>query len=201
MQRAGATKEQISEVLAIAFMHCGPSGLRFLYSAAFDFLDSYQNPEHSLTFPAGWGPDPTALRSGIDLSRADMTERDKRALFTWYEETIGEVPRSVQFLARHNPDYLKAWRAKLEGTLRGALPKQVLPYIMIHFNVNRGFGDGIREAVLLARAWHMTKAQVIHAISFATGYMAGLDGLYAVDGVLGDLLDGDWSLPVRTASH
>jgi hypothetical protein len=87
---------------------------------------------------------------------------------------------------------LKAWRAKLEGALRGALPKQVLPYIMIHHNVNRGFTGGVREAVLLGRAWGMTKAQVTHAITFATGYMAGIDALYIVDDAVGELLDADW---------
>jgi hypothetical protein len=192
MQRAGATKEQVSEVLAIAFMHCGPSGLRFLHSAAFDFLEGYEETGSPMTFPAGWAPDAEALRSGIDLSTPEMTEHDRRALFSWYEKTIGEVPRSVRFLDRHNPDYLKAWRAKLEGTLRGALPKQVLPYILIHFNVNRGFGPGIREGVLLGRAWGMSKDQVVHAIAFGTGYMAGLDGLYAVEDAVGDLLEADW---------
>jgi hypothetical protein len=199
MHRAGATREQVGEVLAISFMHCGPSGLRFLYSSAFDFLQGYEDPEQPMKFPDGWASDPDALRSGMDLSSRGMTDQDRSALFAWYEETIGEVPRSVQFLARHNPDYLKAWRAKLEGTLRGALPKQVLPYIMIHFNVNRGFREGIREAVLLGRAWGMSKAHVVHAISFATGYMAGLDGLYAVDDAVGDLLDTEWDAPAPNA--
>ena len=122
-----------------------------------------------------------------------MTADDKRALFHWYEMTLGEVPRSVRLLAVHDPDYLKAWRAKLEATLRGALPKQLLPYILIHYNVNRGFKDGIREAVLLGRAWGMTKAQVTHAMTFAVGYMAGIDALYIVDDAVGDLLvEDEW---------
>ncbi len=188
----GATKDQVGEILALAFTHSGPSGMHFVYHAAFDYLKGYTPPEQPARFPAGWAPDPDALRSGMDFSRASMSARDRRALFDWYEQLIGEVPRSVRLLARHNPDYLKAWRAKLEGALRGALPKQLLPYIMIHHNVNRGFADGIREAVLLGRAWGMTKAQVTHSITFATGYMAGIDALYIVDDAVGELLDADW---------
>jgi hypothetical protein len=194
-QSEGATKEQVNEILALAFTHSGPSGFHLVYRSAFDYLRTYREPERAAVFPAGWAPDPEALRSGMDLSTASMTARDEQALFDWYERTIGEVPRSVRFLARHNADYLKAWRAKLEGAFRGALPKQLLPYILVHYNVNRGFTDGIREAVQLGRAWGMTKPQVVHAITFAVGYMAGVDALYAVDEAVGDLLDGEW--PVR----
>jgi hypothetical protein len=192
-QHEGATKDQVGEVLALAFMHCGPAGLRFVYHAAFDYLKTYAEPAQPAKFPDGWSPDPEALKSGMDFSTPTMSDQDRQALFTWYERTIGEVPRSVALLAKLNPDYLKAWRAKLEGTLRGALPKQLLPYILIHYNVNRGFADGIREAVLLGRAWGMTKAQVTHAITFATGYMAGIDALYLVQDAVGELLDADWA--------
>lgn len=189
-QGYGASKEQVNEILAIAFMHCGPSGFRFVYHAAFDYLQSYIEPEDKTpTFPANWAPDPTALKSGMDFSSPDFTADDKRKLFSWYEQTIGEVPRSVQFLAKHNPTYLKADRGKLEGTMRGALPKQLLPFMLLHYNMNRGFKDGMREAALLGKAWGMTKAQLFHALTIGVGYMTGLEGLYIAEEAVGDILD------------
>jgi hypothetical protein len=193
MQRYGATREQVTETLALAYMHSGPAGMRYLYHEGYDYLASYQDPDHEAQWPAGWGPDADALKSGMDFSTSELTEADRDALFGWYESTIGEVPRSVQLLARHNPTFLKAWRHKLEGTLRGALPKQALPYTLIHYNVNRGFAGGTREAVLLGRAWGMTRAQVVAAVSFATAYVGGMDAMYLVDDAIGDLLeDPSW---------
>jgi hypothetical protein len=193
-QRSGASKAQVNEILAVAFMHCGPSGFRYVYHAAFDYLETYREPTQPAVFPVGWAADAEALRSGMDFSKRAMSAADRAALFEWYERTIGELPRSVLFLAKYDPEYLKAWRGKLEGTLRGALPKQLLPYMWIHYNVNRGFKDGIREAALLGRAWGMTKAQVSHAVTFATGYMTGLDGLYVADEAIGALLEEEWPL-------
>jgi hypothetical protein len=65
----------------------------------------------------------------------------------------------------------------------------MLPYIMLHHDVNRGFAGGIREATLLGRAWGMTKAQVVHAITFAACAVAGTDALYVVDDAVGEILD------------
>lgn len=188
-QREGASKEQINEVLAIALIHSGPSGFRFVYHAVFDYLTTYVEPDKAAIFPRGWGPDPEALKSGMDFSTPECSRDDKNALFSWYERNLGEVPRSVRMLARYNPAYLKAYRARVERTMRGALPKQLLPYMELHYNMNRGFEDGIREAALLGRGWGMTRAEVMHAVTFGTGYMAGLEGLNIVDRAIGDVLD------------
>lgn len=193
-QQHGASKAQVQEMFALAFSHGGPSGMGVAYNAAFDYLQTYVEPEQPMKFPVGWEADPEAMRSGIDLTRPEMSATDRENLFGWYEKNIGEVPRSVQLLDKYNPAYLKAWRAKLEGALRGALPKQILPYTMLHYNINRGFRDGIREAALLGRSWGMTQAQVAHAVTFSTGYIAGMDALYIVDEAIGDLLD-DWPTP------
>ena len=110
----------------------------------------------------------------------------------WYAETIGYTPRSVQFLTKQNPRFMKAHRAKFEAALKtGGLPKQIVPYILIHYNMNRGFREGIREAALLGKAWGMRKDHAIASITLGTGYMAGIDGLYIVDEAIGDLMD-DW---------
>ncbi len=190
-QREGLSKAQVNDILAIAFTHCGPSGFKFVYEAGFDYMETYVEPDNDPIYPPGWDTDEEAIRSGMDYSVPEMTAADREALFGWYERTVGEVPRSVQLLEKYNPTYLKANRAKLEGAIRGGLPKQLLPYMLIHYNINRGFAGGIREWTLIGKAWGMSKAQVVHAITFATGYMTGVDGLYIVDDAIGSILE-EW---------
>lgn len=188
----GATKAAVNEILALAFMHSGPSGFGAVYEGAADYMVTYQDPaaEKLAVWPEGWAPDPEAFRTGLDFSMPDMPDAERDLLFGWYEETVGYVPRSIRMLAKYNPRFIKAHRAKFEGALKtGALPKQLVPYILIHYNMNRGWGEGIREATLLGKAWGMTRDQVIHALTLGTGYMAGLDGLTIADEAVGDLLE------------
>ena len=189
-QEMGASKAQVNEIFGLAFMHSGPCGFNEVYHQAFDYMASYHEPKHAIAWPKNWAPDAAAFRSGLDFDNPEFTKDEHGLLFKWYEETIGHVPRSVLLLAKYNPRFMKAHRAKFEGALStGALPKQIVPYILIHYNMNRGFRDGIREATLLGKAWGMTRDQVINAITLGTGYMAGIDGLYIVDEAIGELLE------------
>jgi len=186
----GASKAAVNEILSLAFMHSGPAGFGAVYEAAHDFMNTFPEPETTLSWPAGWGPDVDAFKTGLDFSVPDLVAGEQDLLFGWYENTIGYVPRSIRLLAKYNPRFVKAHRGKFESALRtGVLPKQIVPYILIHYNMNRGWGDGIREAALLGKAWGMTRDQVIHAITLGTGYMAGLDGLSIADEAIGDLLE------------
>ncbi|MEZ5712793.1 MAG: hypothetical protein R3E11_09060 [Sphingobium sp.] len=187
---AGASKVQVNEIFALAFMHSGPSGFREVYDQAFDYMETFSDPSNKLEWPEGWEPDPQAFRSGIDFDNPDFGPGEVDLLETWYAETIGHTPRSVQFLIQQNPRFLKAHRAKFEAALKtGGLPKQIVPYILIHYNMNRGFREGIREAALLGKAWGMSKGHIIDAVTLGTGYMAGIDGVYVVDEAIGDLID------------
>jgi hypothetical protein len=189
-QLAGASKAAVNEIFALAFMHSGPSGFGAVHEAAFDYMNSYQDPSTEITWPSGWAPDVEAFRTGLDFTVPDLSADERDRLFGWYEATIGYVPESIQLLTTYNPRFAKAHRSKFEGALStGALPKQIVPYILIHYNVNRGWADGIREATLLGKAWGMTRDHVVHAITLGTGYMAGLDGLTIAHGAIGDLLE------------
>jgi len=189
-QELGASKTQINEILGLAFMHSGPSGFNEVYHQAFDYMQSYVEPKHSIKFPTGWAPDTEAFKSGLDFDNPLLGDDEKNLLFKWYEDTIGYVPRSVEILTRYNPRFMKAHRAKFEGAFRtGQMPKQMAPYMMIHYNMNRGFREGIKEATLLGKAWGLRKEHVIGAITLGTGYMAGLDALYIVDEAIGDILE------------
>jgi hypothetical protein len=68
------------------------------------------------------------------------------------------------------PGVLKAWWARIEGAMRGALPVQMLPFLLIHLNVSRGLAPGIREGVLLGRGLGMTEGQINEAIGWGALY-------------------------------
>jgi hypothetical protein len=67
----------------------------------------------------------------------------------------------------------------------------MMPLMMIRNNVLHGRVDGVREAALLARAWGVTRGWVVHSVTHMGYYFVGLEGLYAVQDAIGDLL-ADW---------
>src|SRR5207302_328947 len=79
----------------------------------------------------GWDPDVDAFKCGLDIATLDLTDADRANLFGWYERTIGYVPRSVQFANTYNAAFLKAYRLKWENAFKGALPKQMMPLLML----------------------------------------------------------------------
>jgi hypothetical protein len=93
----------------------------------------------------------------------------------------------VRFLAQHRPGLLKAYRDRYEHAIRDSLPKQMLPWLMLNYNVVRGFHEGIRENVLLGRALGMTKEQLLDAICFGVLH-AGANALGIAEEAAGDLL-------------
>ena len=189
-QAMGATKAQINELLALTFIHGGCCAFRGVYEQTMEYMSQYREPTTPIAWPVGWAPDVDAFASGLDFSVREMLDGEREKLFGWYETTIGFVPRSATFLSKYNPIYLKANRGKFENAMStGALPKQIVPYIYIYYNVHRGFRDGIREAVLLGKAWGMTRDQVVNAIVLGVAFMGGMDSAYIVDEAVGDILE------------
>jgi hypothetical protein len=180
------TKAQILEEVELVFRYCGPRGMEALARAlrAQTFPEAPSNP---VTWPAGWAPDPDAFRSGVDFSSREATPEDVRKIVDWYDRTLGEVPRHIRFLARHRPDVLKTYRSRYENTLR-LLPKQTEPWALLQISMLNRDAGRIREAMLLARAWGITKPQVLEAISWGTFY-ANQGTLDLVDEVAGDIVD------------
>ena len=183
----GITKAQVLDTLAIAFVHAGPLGMRYVASAA-EPLRAYVDREPpEPVFPAHWAPDPTAFRSGADFSTLDLTTEDRAAIEGWYSGTLGEIPFYVTFLAEHRPRLLKAYRNRFESAIRGGLPKQMLPVLFLHFNVSRSCEDGIRESLLLARAWGVRKSEAMLAISWGMLY-GGTAAISMVARAAGDVV-------------
>jgi hypothetical protein len=188
--RVGMTKEQIMELVMFTQLYAGMRGLGHVYRATGDFLPAYGSPPVPLEFPDGWGPDPEAFRSGLDLSTREMTPTDRANLTAWYERTIGYVPASIEFGLKYHPEFVKVNRAKWEVAIR-TLPKQIAPYLMLRHNVITQSVEGLREAALLGKAWGISRDFVIQAVFVSTYYFAGFEGLYAPSEALGEILD-EW---------
>jgi hypothetical protein len=184
-QQLGLTRSQVMEGLAVAFLHAGPRGSETIARALEDF--SWIEPSTTAEFPSGWGADPEAFQSGLDFNSSELTADELRALEDWYLRYLGEVPAYVRFTAKHNPSFLKAYRHRFETCVR-ELPKQVVPATLLHYNVSRAHGPGIRENVLLARGFGMSKNDTMRSI-LSPIINAGMETLTLVDEVAGDILD------------
>lgn len=169
----GVTKKQVLDIIAIAYLHCGPRGTFHLAQSATDFLREWDDsgeqhiPE---IWPKGWAFERDAFASGMNFEDPKASNADLDALQRWYRMTMGEIPRHVTFLSEHAPDQLKAYRNRLENAIVGGLPKQMLPSLMLQNNVYRGFREGIREAALLGRATGMTREQIASVIRTCAVY-------------------------------
>lgn len=184
----GASRSDMLDVISVAFIHSGHPGM-YLVSRHAEFLRRFEGEGRADAFPANWHFDPHAFDSGMDYGSMDCSKQDIARLVGWYERTIGEVPRHVTWLAKERPKLLKAYRNRYEHAIRDSLPAQMMPYLMLHYNVSRGFGEGIRENVLLGRALGMTRSQVLNAICSAVLH-AGEEAFTVVDEVAGDVIAG-----------
>ncbi len=160
----GMTKAQAHEQFALVFRYGGPRAMAALAKAARGY--EWHEPTQPLKWPTGWAPDPDAFKSGVDFSTIEATPEDTRKIVAWYERLLGEVPRHIRFLAKHRPE----------------------PYALIQVSMTRRAADGLREGILLARAFGMTKDQVMEAIDWGTFY-GGMDAMGQVEEVAGEVLD------------
>ena len=188
-QALGCTKAQILETMAVAFLHAGPrGGMRFVSASTRDYLLEYPElTNKGDPFPSGWDPDPEAFKSGLDFTKPTLSQEELASLQQWHLRYEGELPGYVRFLAEFNPTLLKAYRHRFENSIRTALPKQMMPNLMIHFEVGRGRAEGIREGVLLAKGFGMSKVETVDAISWGMLY-GGSAAISVVEDAIGDTL-------------
>jgi hypothetical protein len=189
LRRHGLAKEKVMELCIFAQIYAGIRGIGLVVRSVGDTYPAFAGPEEPLArFPTGWAPDPEAFKCGLDLSTPELTGSDRTKLLGWYEQTIGRVPESVQFALDFHPEFLKASRAKWEVAIK-TLPKQVVPWQMLRHHMMSGNVDGLREAVLLSKAWGISREDVIRAISSSAYYTTGVEGLYAANRGVRDLLE------------
>ena len=183
--RAGFTKAQIDEGMALAFMVGGTYALVTIGRALKDFtwpMDRGSGPE----WPEGWGPDPAAFASGVDFSTLQVRPGDVDKIVGWYERTIDWVPNWVRFYARHNPGALKGWRYRYEKAMV-TLPKQILPLSLLFGGARLEQRETIRENVLVARAFGVSIEDVVQTIGVTAVY--GTEKVSVVQEAAGDVLE------------
>jgi hypothetical protein len=190
LRRNGMPVSQIMELVMFTQLNAGMRGLGHVFRAVGEQLSSYGPPPVECPFPPGWEADPDAFKSGLDLTTRELTKADLENLTAWYEGTIGYLPDSIAFGIRYHPQFLKVNRAKWEVAIK-TLPKQMAPYLMIRNQCITGSVEGLREAVLLAKAWGVTSQLVIQNITCSSMFFTGLEGLYTAHKAIDDILQ-DW---------
>jgi alkylhydroperoxidase/carboxymuconolactone decarboxylase family protein YurZ len=186
LQRAGQTKEQVLDALAIAFLNGGPAGAETIQLALDDYawiVPSGPPPK----VPAEWDPSHDALRSGLDFTDPHLSPAELRSLEQWYADLTGEVPEVIRTMGRHRPDVLKAWRNRYENCLK-VLPKQALPLTLLQMDVFLGRKAGIREHALVAKGFGVTREQLLRAVSIGLEY-GTLSAMATMSEAIGDVLD------------
>jgi hypothetical protein len=129
-----------------------------------------------------------AFYCGLDTSTMQLTPQDLENIEQWYERTIGWQPPRVRFLAKYEPVTLKSWRAKWEGVFRGALPKQMMPYLSLRHNIVIGNPGGLKESARLAKAWGISNAIIVNTIIQGAYYFCGPERMDMAEEVLADVL-------------
>jgi hypothetical protein len=181
------TKARLMELVMFTQLTAGMRGLGHVYHAVGNLLPVWGDPTTPAPFPDGWAADTAAFKCGLDLSTRELTSLDRENLANWYESTIGFLPNSIAFGIKHHPEFVKVNRAKWEVAIK-TLPKQVVPYMMLRHCTISGNRDGLREAVLLSKAWGITPEWIVKGITNTSFYFTGFEGLYAAYDAIDDLL-------------
>jgi hypothetical protein len=186
LQSRGLSKAMLMELVMFAQLQAGIRGLQLVYNAVGKYLPDWRDGPGPVPLPADWAADPEAFKCGLDLTTREMTAQDRQRILEWYDKTLGEVPKSVQFAMKFHPEFYKWHRARWEVIFQ-RLPKQTAPYVMIRQHMLTNNADGLREAVLLGKAWGITREWM--AIGFAaTAYYTGFEALNTAYDAVGDIL-------------
>lgn len=186
----GLTKAQLMELVMFAQLQAGMRGLQLVYNSVSRLLVDLPDTPEAAQFPAGWAPDPDAFKAGLDLATRELTGEDRHRITRWYEQLIGYVPSSVKFAMTFHPEMYKWHRARWEIIFQ-TLPKQTAPYVMLRQHMLTGNHEALREAVLLGKAWGITREWIVHGLMVSAFY-TGFEALHVAHAAAADILD-DWS--------
>jgi hypothetical protein len=186
LQSRGLTKAMLMELVMFAQLQAGMRGLQLVYNAVGKYLPDWRDGPGEVPLPQGWAADPEAFKAGLDLSTRPLTDADRSNVTAWYERTIGHLPNSVKFAMTYHPEFYKWHRARWEVIFQ-KLPKQTAPYVMIRQHMLTNNRDALREAVLLGKAWGITREWM--ALGFATtAVYTGFEALYTAYDAVHDIL-------------
>jgi len=191
MRQLGATRAEIMETIALGALHGGPRGINAFAEVGDEYLREWQEDAAAVTrvaWPAHWAPEVEWFRSGIDLAVDELLPGELKLIRDWYRRTLGEVPPQVDFLARVAPRAYKTQRARFETAVKGALPAQMIPLLMLHLSVLRMRPKPIRRSLQLAQALGVRRREVVSTLFWAGVYDADAVMETAFDAA-GDLLE------------
>jgi hypothetical protein len=186
LQSRGLSKAQLMELVMFAQMQAGMRGLQHVYNAVGRYLPDWRDGPGEVPLPDGWAPDPDAFKAGLDLSTRAFTESDRARVVEWYQRTIGYVPNSVAFATKYHPEFYKWHRARWEIIFQ-KLPKQTAPYVMLRQHMLTGNTEALREAVLLGKAWGITREWLVHGF-VVTAYYTGFEALSRAYEAVADII-------------
>ena len=127
----------------------------------------------------------TETNRGLNLSDVTSVTGPEREQFgAFYTSILGHTHRGLDYLLDQDPATLKRYRQRFETCAR-ELPKQIVPTTLLHYNVIRGLASGIRDNILLARAFGVSKHLVLNTIGSAS--LTGIEAFDLVHDATGDI--------------
>ncbi len=192
-RQQGITKAQVLEALSFAWLTAGPT-MNAAAEKTSAFLFGWEDDGKPSTYewPAGWAPDPAALRSGMDLTTDEFSDEDIEALKAWHKKMTGDVPRYVEAYARLQPKAYKTNRIRYERGFGETLPVQMFPLMTLQLATFKVWPRAACHALLQAKTLGVHRPEALGAMESA--FTCGGEPLMA--GVLTDeVLDALESLP------
>jgi alkylhydroperoxidase/carboxymuconolactone decarboxylase family protein YurZ len=189
----GASKAEVREAVAMAFLHGGPPAWNTAAAQLDDMLADWPD-EHDgpgLSWPDSWQADHTIVESGIDLRTDGMTPDELAALEEWYEREQGSTPAYVGFFAENFPGALKVLRRRYERAYRAVMPKQMVPLSAVFLAAMLGDADSLRRHLVQARRHGVSKDTVVHLLTKTQEAPGNTErAMTIMVGAAADLLEG-----------
>lgn len=188
----GASRAEVMETVHLAALTAGPLGLNPLGEFAHDYLLEWTRDDDRggrIEWPEGWAPDVQRFRSGIDLGNDGLTPDELELLRQWNLRMYGDVPRSLDVAARAAPEAYKTQQARFEKAVKGALPAQMIPLLLLHLSSIRLWPVPTRRSIQMANSLGVAPEYVVSTLFWAAVYGGDVVLESAVDAA-GDLLTG-----------
>ncbi len=186
-KQVGGRRQEVADILALAWLHAGMNGMNTAASVCRPLLDAWlvEDDGPGLTWPSTWEVDNDAFRCGIDfeafnadtpVSRADIEKIER-----WHRTVQGAVPTFVTFFAEHYPLALIAFRSRFETSVEGTLPKQFIALCLVHLAACWKQPDSLRRSLHMARHFGVAKEHAVQTLAYSQMFLGdlGMDGALA----------------------
>jgi hypothetical protein len=174
----GASVAEILQTLELAMISAGPRSADVAWSAARPVLAELPERPGPVRdrFPGHWQGKAGNLFD-IDLPSSRHADRAaaSTAIANWYEQVTGSVPAWIGYLAEHRPELLVALVARRARAMRGPLPVQMLPLLLIHAGTAVGHERQLTEGLSFVQAAGITADEVAEAVSWGV-LVSGISG-------------------------